>query len=116
MAVTPQESTKEFVLSESEDWATHRRIIGTQWGARWQLQKVMVACTVDGDERVAHFLRSIGVDLVTVVTRMDHDKVRAGAAKKQKQHKPSSTDISSSSSRAAVAAVVSRRPVHLSQP
>ena len=52
VAAFTQGSTGEFVVSSTEDWATHRRIIGTQWQLNWHLRKVVVASTLDGDDRV----------------------------------------------------------------
>ena len=52
VAAFTQGLTREFVVSPMEDWATHRRIIGTQWAGNWGLRKVVIASTPDGDDRV----------------------------------------------------------------
>ena len=46
-----QDKTQDFQLSGTEDWATHRRIIGNVWGAGWQLQKALFAESMDGEDK-----------------------------------------------------------------
>ena len=50
-----------FVVSPDENWATHRRIVGKIWASRWEIKKVMVAESIEGDKRVADVLWSISV-------------------------------------------------------
>ena len=62
---SPQDAGDLFVVSRDEDWLTSRRIVGTYWAKHWEIQKVMLAETVDGDKRVAHVLWSVA--LLTIV-------------------------------------------------
>lgn len=47
----PQAETGEFEVSNSETWATHRRIVGTVWHPDWTVVKVMFAENDQGDRR-----------------------------------------------------------------
>ena len=86
VAAFTQGLTGEFVVSPTEDWATHRRIIGTQWQLHWHLRKVVVASTLDGDDRVvlAEY-RCIGVHLMTVVANRYHNNEGRKQQKQQGQ-------------------------------
>lgn len=47
----PQVDTGEFEVSQSETWATHRRIVGNVWHPEWTVVKVMFAENPEGDRR-----------------------------------------------------------------
>ena len=56
-----QRNDNFFVVSPDETWATHRRIVGKIWASRWEIKKVMMAVSIEGDKRVADVLWSVSV-------------------------------------------------------